>query len=71
MPLDVLGGTRATIRWGEGCVPERVCESGDQCVTGIRDWKFCMNEECLVSAEEQTVLNTSLSFVLTARRYFR
>jgi hypothetical protein len=31
----------------------------------------CMNEEYLVSAGHQAALNTTLSFVHTARRYYR
>ena len=74
MPLDVLGGTRATLTeptsaspWPEGLGNlVKLCRAGDRALQLL-----LFNEECLVSACHQHALITSLPFVHTARRYYR
>ena len=73
MPLDVLGRTRATLI-NVDCVPTLISvwgivnidRDGDRCLQF-----FFFNEEFLVNTGHQLVLNTSLPFVHTARRYYR
>jgi len=82
MPLDVLGCTRNTLGGAAGIMrrrkkppppgPRGLGNPGSP----ARDWDrwlqlFVLNEECLVSARQQRALNTSLSFVHTARRSYR
>jgi hypothetical protein len=74
MPLDVLGRTRATLTpatslepWPEG--PGNLwngCRDRDRLLQLL-----ILNEECLVNANHQFALNTSLPFVHTARRTYR
>ena len=73
MPLDVLGGTRATLNGSAGYPSPR--GAGNRVnATRDRDWGlqlFPMNEEFPVSASHQLALIKSLPFVHTARRYYR
>src|SRR3954463_11087855 len=74
MPLDVLGRTRATLTeptssspWPKGLGNlVKLCRAGDKALQLL-----LFNEECLVSACHQHALITSLTFVDTARRYYR
>ena len=74
MPLDVLGRTRATLTeptssspWPKGLGNlVKLCRAGDKALQLL-----LFNEECLVSACHQHALITSLTFVHTARRYYR
>ena len=74
MPLDVLGRTRATLTeptsyspWPEGLGNlVKLCRAGDRALQLL-----LFNEECLVIASHQLVMNTSLPFVHTARRSYR
>ena len=74
MPLDVLGRTRATLieatsisPWPKGLGNlVKLNSDGDRALQLL-----LFNEECLVSAYHQYALITSLTFVHTARRYYR
>jgi hypothetical protein len=74
MPLDVLGRTRATLTEPTSSFPcskelgnlVKLCRAGDKALQLL-----LFNEECLVSACHQHALITSLTFVHTARRYYR
>ena len=74
MPLDVLGCTRATLMRSTSVfpAPEGVGNLVKAHRDGDRLLQFLIfNEEFLVSASHQLVLNTSLPFVHTARRSCR
>ncbi len=72
MPLDVLGRTRATIKYIDCPLFKRtaqtvkICDSWD-----CRLKLFDMNLEFLVNGFQQKPLIKSLPFVHTARRYYR
>ncbi|EOA84417.1 hypothetical protein SETTUDRAFT_112692, partial [Exserohilum turcica Et28A] len=71
---NVLGRTRATLTeptssspWPKGLGNlVKLCRAGDRALQLL-----LFNEECLVSACHQHALITSLTFVHTARRYYR
>ena len=73
MPLDVLGRTRATLTQatslpcpkGPGNLVN-LCRDRDRLLQLL-----ILNEECLVNADHQSALITSLPFVHTARRTYR
>ena len=74
MPLDVLGRTRATLTeaTSEPPWPRGLGNLGKLGRAGDRALQLLLvNEECLVSANHQFVLDLSLPFVHTARRYYR
>ena len=72
MPLDGLGGTRATMMHSKslltlkGWVFSKVHRDGKNLLQFL-----ILNEEFLVSTGHQLVLITSLPFVHTARRTYR
>ena len=73
MPLDVLGRSRATMMYPIG-LPNEI--SRRKAKSLHRDWDrslefLIFNGECLVSMSYHLMLNTSLPFVHTARRYYR
>ena len=74
MPLDVLGRTRATLMkatsffpWPEGLGNLLKLHRDGDSPLQLLDF----NEEFLVSVSHQLALITSLTFVHTARRYYR
>ena len=73
MPLDVLGRTRATLIMSTSfTLADRSGQSSNYYRDGARLLQLLIfNEECLVSANHQFALITSLPFVHTARRSYR
>src|SRR5690349_15223716 len=74
MALDVLGRTRATLRYPTSRYPSPTGPGnlGKFHRDGDRSLQLLVfNEECLVSASHQLALTTSLPFVHTARRSYR
>ena len=74
MPLDVLGGTRATLMQSASIQPwsRGLGNLGKLHRAGDRFLQFLIfNEEFLVNASHQLALITSLLFVHTARRTYR
>ncbi len=74
MPLDVLGRTRATLMHSTSVEPWPRGLGNLLNVHRDRDrllQLLILNEECLVNADHQSALITSLPFVHTARRTYR
>jgi hypothetical protein len=69
--LRVLEGTGRQVRDALRCGGLHARHCSWRRAGGMRLCKGLLNEELLVSVSEEGVLNESLSFVHTARRYLR